>query len=109
GPVGAWVADVFYFLFGRPSFLFPVMLGLAGWVLYRSAKLPELNARMTLAFRTAGFLLTLITACGLAALHWDGSHLPSTAGGILGATVGYGLADGLSFLGATLLLLGLWL
>ncbi len=28
GPVGAWLADIFFFLFGRPAFLFPVMLEL---------------------------------------------------------------------------------
>ncbi|HSC08532.1 MAG TPA: DNA translocase FtsK 4TM domain-containing protein, partial [Steroidobacteraceae bacterium] len=26
GPVGAWFADVLLFLFGRPAFLFPLML-----------------------------------------------------------------------------------
>ncbi len=109
GPVGAWLADVFLFLFGRPAFLFPVMLAITGWVLYRAVKMPELNSRATLAFRSGGFALTLITACGLAALHWDGSALPSSAGGVLGAAVGQGLAHGLSFLGATLLMLGLWL
>ncbi len=109
GPVGAWLADVFFFLFGRPAFLFPVMLGIAGWVLYRAVKFPELNSRATLMFRGGGFLLTLITACGLATLHWDGSHLPSTAGGVLGDLIGNSLARGLSFLGATLLMLALFL
>ncbi|MGH8324422.1 MAG: DNA translocase FtsK 4TM domain-containing protein, partial [Steroidobacteraceae bacterium] len=36
GPVGAWLADVLFFLFGRPAFLFPVMLGAACWMLFRS-------------------------------------------------------------------------
>ncbi len=29
GPFGAWLADVLFFLFGRPAFLFPLMLGSA--------------------------------------------------------------------------------
>jgi DNA segregation ATPase FtsK/SpoIIIE, S-DNA-T family len=54
-------------------------------------------------------VLTLVTSCGLATLHWDGSALPNSAGGVLGELAGRGSARGLSFLGATLLLLGLWL
>ena len=29
GVIGAWLADVLFFLFGRPAFLFPIMLALA--------------------------------------------------------------------------------
>ncbi|HEY4645408.1 MAG TPA: DNA translocase FtsK 4TM domain-containing protein, partial [Steroidobacteraceae bacterium] len=109
GPIGAWFADVLLFLFGRPAFLFPVMLAVIGWVLYRAHAAPELKSRATLAFRGIGFLLTLATSCGLATLHWSGEGLPNTAGGVLGALVGENLAAGLSFLGATLLMIGLWL
>src|SRR6185312_10552200 len=35
GPVGAWVANLFYFLFGKPAFLFPLMLAYAGWTVMR--------------------------------------------------------------------------
>ena len=109
GPVGAWFADVLLFLFGRPAFLFPLMLAVTGWVLYRAHAVPELNSRSTLAFRGIGFLLTLATSCGLATLHWSGEGLPNSGGGVLGALVGESLAYGLSFLGATLLMIGLWL
>lgn len=109
GPVGAWLADVLLFLFGRPAFLFALMLGLLGWVLYRAHGTPELKSRSTITFRGIGFLLTLAASCGLASLHWDAGELPNTAGGVLGALVGDTLADALSFLGATLLMLGLWL
>jgi S-DNA-T family DNA segregation ATPase FtsK/SpoIIIE len=109
GPVGAWVADVLLFLFGRPAFLFPLMLAVLGWVIYRAHAVPELKSRSTLAFRGIGFLLTLAASCGLATLHWDAGSLPNTAGGVLGALVGQSLASAFSFLGATLLMIGLWL
>ena len=109
GPVGAWLADVLLFLFGRPAFLFPVMLAVLGWVIYRAHAVPELKSRSTLAFRGIGFLLTLATSCGLATLHWDAGDLPNTAGGVLGSLVGESLAGAFSFLGATLLMIGLWL
>ncbi|HEU4529533.1 MAG TPA: DNA translocase FtsK 4TM domain-containing protein [Steroidobacteraceae bacterium] len=109
GPVGAMIADVFLLLFGKPAFLFPLMLGLTGWLVYRAHRTPELESRSTLAFRGIGFVLTLAMSCGLATLHWDGSDYPNTAGGVLGALIGENLADGLNFLGATLLMLGVWL
>ena len=109
GPVGAWFADVLLFLFGRAAFLFPLMLAIAGWILYRAHTAPEIKSRSTLTFRGIGFVLTLATSCGLATLHWNGAGLPSSAGGVLGSLVGNGLASAFSFLGATLLMLALWL
>jgi len=109
GPVGAMVADIFLLLFGRPAFLFPVMLGIAGWMVHRAQRAPENQSRSTLAFRGLGFILTLAMSCGLATLHWDGGGYPNTAGGVLGSLVGDSLASGMSFLGATLLMLGIWL
>src|SRR6266404_2752907 len=35
GPVGARLAGFFLFLFGRPSYLFPVMLAYAGWLVHK--------------------------------------------------------------------------
>jgi DNA segregation ATPase FtsK/SpoIIIE, S-DNA-T family len=107
GPVGAWVSDVFYFLFGKPSYLFPLMLAYAGWSILRPRDEPM--TRTTLLLRGAGFVLTLATSAALATLHFSAGRLPETAGGVLGAALGGLLADALSFLGATLLLLALWL
>jgi S-DNA-T family DNA segregation ATPase FtsK/SpoIIIE len=109
GPVGAWLAGFFLFLFGRPAYLFPMMLGFAGWFVHKEQTLPDAKSRLSAALRAGGFVLTLLTSCGLASLHWDGSALPNSAGGVLGELIGNGSAHGLSFLGATLLLLGLWL
>jgi len=109
GPVGAWLSGFFLFMFGRPAYLFPVMLAYAGWLVHKNQPLPDTRSRINTLLRAAGFVLTLLTSCGLATLHWDGSGLPNTAGGVLGALVGHSSERGLSFLGATLLLLGLWL
>src|SRR5687767_5033515 len=35
GPFGAWLSDILFFLFGRPAYLFPVMLGVACFVMHR--------------------------------------------------------------------------
>ena len=109
GPVGAWLSGFFLFLFGRPAYLFPVMLAYTGWLVHKEQVLPDSRSRANTMLRACGFALTLMTSCGLATLHWDPTGLPNTAGGVLGEVVGGGGAKGLSFLGATLLLLGLWL
>ena len=109
GPVGAFLSDLFFLLFGKPAYLFPVMLAYTGWILYRFRGAAPSVGRRELALRSAGFVVTLATSCGLATLHFSTDGLPHTAGGVLGAQVGGGVVGGLSFLGATLLLLAMWL
>src|ERR1044072_7835938 len=50
GPVGAGVSHLFYFLFGKPSFLFPLMLAYAGWIVIRPRS-DEALTRTTLLLR----------------------------------------------------------
>src|SRR5271166_5701655 len=109
GPIGAWLAGFFLFMFGRPAYLFPLMLVYAGWLVHKEQPLPDARSRLNTWLRAAGFGLTLLTSCALATLHWDGSALPNSAGGVLGELIGRETVRGLSFLGATLLLLGAWL
>jgi DNA segregation ATPase FtsK/SpoIIIE, S-DNA-T family len=109
GPLGAHLSGLLIMLFGAPAFLFPIMIGMAGWLLYQDRSKADVPSRATVAFRAAGFVLTLITSCGLASLHFTVMKYPSSAGGVLGSFAAQGLEAGLSFLGATLLLLALWL
>jgi S-DNA-T family DNA segregation ATPase FtsK/SpoIIIE len=109
GPFGAWLSDLFFVLFGAPAFLFPVMLAFAGWTLFQERRSPEPIDRRTSVLRGLGFVLALASSCGLATLHFEGGSLPYSAGGQVGTLVGDGLAGALSPLGATLLLLAVWL
>jgi S-DNA-T family DNA segregation ATPase FtsK/SpoIIIE len=109
GPIGAWVADVLFFLFGWPAFLFPAMLGVSCWTLFRNRDKSEISSRANTAVRIGGFVLVLIASCGLATLHWETVVLRQSAGGVIGGMVGQGLAAGLNFLGATLLLIAAWM
>lgn len=108
GPAGASIAGFLMGLFGCAAFLFPVMIGLAGWIVFRGERVDSQN-RASLAFRSGGFVLTLLTSCGLATLHFSGARYLNTAGGVLGDIIGSGLLHSLNILGATLLLLALWL
>ena len=70
-----WPAS-FFFLFGRPAYLFPIMLGYAGWLVHKNQSLPDARSRINTLLRAGGFILTLLTSCGLATLHWDGRRFP---------------------------------
>jgi DNA segregation ATPase FtsK/SpoIIIE, S-DNA-T family len=108
GVIGAWLADALFFLFGRPAFLFPVMLGLACFGLQRRIH-TEATSRANTVVRLAGFVLVLVASCALTTLHWQPGILRQSAGGVVGSLVGNGLAAGLNFLGATLLMIAAWM
>ncbi len=54
GPFGAWLSDLFFVLFGAPAFLFPIMLGFAGWALFQERRSQEPIDRRTTAIRGVG-------------------------------------------------------
>ncbi|WP_405238901.1 DNA translocase FtsK [Lentisalinibacter orientalis] len=108
GTVGAWFSDLSYMLFGAPAYLFPVMMLFAGWLIFRERRNPEPLDRAEFGLRFAGFLLTLATSCGLGTLHFAAAELRETAGGVVGQLVGGGLQSLMGTLGATLLLLAVW-
>jgi len=109
GAAGAWFADVSYSIFGAPAFLFPAMMMLAGWLVFSARDSSEPLDRTLLGTRFAGFLLALATSCGLASLHFVDAGMPQSAGGAFGQLIGGSLAAVLGHLGATVLLLALWL
>jgi S-DNA-T family DNA segregation ATPase FtsK/SpoIIIE len=108
GVIGAWLADVLFFLFGRPAFLFPLVLAAACWALQRRLT-AESTSRANTLVRIFGFLLVLVASCALTTLHWQPGLLRQSAGGVVGRVVGQGLAAGLDFLGATLLMIAAWM
>jgi DNA segregation ATPase FtsK/SpoIIIE, S-DNA-T family len=109
GRVGAWFADVFFYLFGYLAYLAPLIVGYSGWLLYRGRRdTGELDLH-TLGIRWAGFLLTLAAGCGLATMHFGPGLLPLNAGGILGQVLSGVLLSGFGMVGTTLLLLALFL
>ncbi|HTV50892.1 MAG TPA: DNA translocase FtsK 4TM domain-containing protein [Steroidobacteraceae bacterium] len=108
GPVGAYVANLLFLLFGRPAFLFPPMVLWGAWRLFRDRARTERGSRVNTAVRVGGFVLVLAASCGLASLHWSQGALPGDAGGVLGG-LGKELERGLSLLGATLLLIAAWM
>ena len=111
GVAGAWLADVVLYLFGGMAYLFPMMIGYAGWLVYRGLRTARDEFDWShVAIRTAGCTIVVCAGCGLATLHYHGAAVfPVDAGGIIGSFVGSGLAGIINPLGSTLFLLALFL
>ena len=114
GRAGAWFADFFLYLFGYIAYMIPVMVAWAGWLVYQGR--PENEPGGALRFhilRWAGFVVTLVSACALASLHFvpSAETLPVGihAGGVLGTALGNALMASIGLLGSTLLMLALFL
>lgn len=112
GRVGAWVSDLLFVLFGYPAYLFPVLVGYSGWLLFRRAAAQHATtARLNVPIRVLGLVFGLIAASAISALKFTmaAHHLPEAAGGVVGQGIGFGLQSGLSDVGATLLLIAFFL
>jgi len=109
GISGAWFADIFLYLFGLMAYLFPLMVGYTGSLIYMQRTRERLLDPLHTSLRAGGFLLTLIGSTGLAALHFANPDIvmPLNAGGVMGDLIGKGLVGGFNFLGATIFLLAL--
>jgi DNA segregation ATPase FtsK/SpoIIIE, S-DNA-T family len=111
GLVGAWLADVLLYLLGYLAYLFPVMVGYSGWLVYRGLTPSGGIDLHVLAVRWSGFLLTVGAGCGLATLQSGSGNasLPTGTGGVLGNVISNSLVDVVSPVGASLFLLALFL
>lgn len=108
GAVGAWLADIFLYLFGYLAYLIPLAFAFCAWLVLRDP--PEdkpAHPKQIIWFRSGGFILTLICGCGLFSLYISSNpnYLPYSAGGILGGFIGPGLQGILNQVGTSLILL----
>lgn len=110
GPAGAWLADVFYSLFGYMAYLFPLMLGYRAWVLFRERYQNLPFDWASFLIRIIGLCLVMIATTALAMINdGGGSALPFGNGGVLGQAVGQASLDAFSLFGSRLILLAILL
>ena len=109
GYVGALAADFLFNAFGRPAYLFTIMIFYLGWMLYREQKTQIELTKMDFGLRLGGFVATLVASCALSTLHFSPAGFNETAGGIIGQIVGNSLEDVMKILGASTVLLVVWI
>ena len=109
GPAGAWLADVFFSLFGVMAFLFPLMLAYQTWCVLRDKR--NLRDPLLVAVRTVGLCLVMVAGTGLAVQHAGdmATTLPASSGGILGISVAEAVDSAFGVIGGTLLLVASFL
>ena len=108
GRVGAYTADLLFSFFGRPAYLFTLMVFYLGWMLYREQKTQIALTRLDFGLRFGGFVATLFTSCALSTLHFSPAGFRNSAGGIIGQAIGDSLVTVMKLLGASTLLFCLW-
>lgn len=110
GPAGAWLADVFFSLFGYLAYLFPLMLGYKAWQVFRERDRQKGFDGLVLALRLVGLILVMLAGTGLVTMHYpEGVGLPFSNGGLLGAAVAESVTGAFNYIGGTLLLLAVFL
>ncbi|MBL7002571.1 MAG: DNA translocase FtsK 4TM domain-containing protein [Gammaproteobacteria bacterium] len=111
GLAGAWLADLIFYLFGVLAFMLPTMVFYNGLILVRTHNADTEFRRQLLILRWIGFILIMFSGSALASMHFsiEEHSLPLDAGGILGQITGFGFANSLGFLGATVFHLAIFL
>ena len=110
GPTGAWLADIFFSMFGYMAYLFPLMVGYRAWILFRHRYDKHPFDWASFAIRIVGLCLVMIASTALAMIGDHGAAgLPFGAGGALGQAVGSAAIEAFSLFGGRLILLSLLL
>ncbi len=107
GASGAWFADLLLSLFGYFAFLFPLLLAIKAWQVFRFRHHPiEFNGLLW-TLRFLGLLVTVATGASLASLHFSmpaAEQLPASSGGILGTVIIKHTLPAFNVIGSTLVL-----
>ena len=114
GLSGAWISDAFLFLFGVSAYWWVVVIVRKAIVDYRylvRAKQPDFcelpQSRLSKIISGLSFITLLISSSGIESLRFYSwlTHLPDTAGGVMGHSVAKVISGFLGFTGGTLFLL----
>ncbi len=86
GPLGAWISDIFFVLFGLGAYVILAILAcLSIETIFITDKY---QSRAKSFFRVLGSLITIIALCSLYEFYLDGaSYRELSAGGFLGSSV----------------------
>ncbi|MFT7558572.1 MAG: S-DNA-T family DNA segregation ATPase FtsK/SpoIIIE [Flavobacteriales bacterium] len=106
GPAGAWLADVFFSLFGHLAYLFPILL-----VVQIRQQLKDRNEWnldfLMLGIRSVGLILVMVASTGIIVLKLGEQSplLPFSVGGMLGLKTSAAVMSTFGYVGGVVLLL----
>ncbi|WNJ95490.1 DNA translocase FtsK 4TM domain-containing protein [Vibrio ruber] len=106
GYIGAWIADTLFFIFGSLAYPLPLVITLITWGGLRTRD-DEPFDFMLWGTRLLGFVVVLLTSCGLADINFDDLWYFSS-GGVVGDVLSSLALPTFNVLGSTLIFLFLW-
>ncbi|PAU54574.1 DNA translocase FtsK [Pseudomonas indica] len=110
GRAGAWFADILFMALGYFAYLFPLLLAIKTWQVFRSRHQPWQWSGWLFSWRLIGLVFLVLSGAGLAFIHFhSGSNMPASAGGALGESLGQLAINALNVQGSTLLFIALFL
>ncbi|MFC3606760.1 DNA translocase FtsK [Stutzerimonas tarimensis] len=110
GRAGAWLADILFMVLGYFAYLFPLLLGLKAWQIFRARHLPWQWNGWLFSWRSVGLVVLVLSGAALADIHFSAAeHMPASAGGMLGTSLGQLAESALNIQGSTLLFIALFL
>ena len=110
GRAGAWCADVLFMALGYFAYVFPLLLGVKTWQVFRNRHQPWQWSGWLFSWRLIGLVFLVLAGSGLAFIHFhSAAGMPASAGGALGESLGQLAINALNVQGSTLLFLALFL
>ena len=110
GRAGAWFADVLFMALGYFAFLFPLLLAIKTFQVFRARHQPWSWNGWLFSWRLIGLVFLILSGSALAYIHFQfANNLPASAGGALGESLGQLAEAALNVQGSTLLLLAFFL
>ncbi|RJG14625.1 DNA translocase FtsK [Pseudomonas cavernicola] len=110
GRAGAWFADILFMALGYFAYLFPLLLAVKTFQVFRGRHQPWQWSGWLFSWRLIGLVFLVLSGAALAYIHFhSGSSLPASAGGALGESLGQLAVAALNVQGSTLLFIALFL
>ena len=110
GRAGAWFADVLFMVLGYFAYVFPLLLGVKTWQVFRARHEAWRWNGWLFSWRLIGLVILVLSGSALAYIHFQSAEgLPASSGGALGESLGQFAVLSLNVQGSTLALLALFL
>ncbi len=110
GRAGAFCADILFMILGYFAYIFPLLLAIKAWQVFRHRHEPWQWSGWLFSWRLIGLVFLILAGAALAHIHFHFSAgFPGSAGGVLGEVLGDLAKKALNIQGSTLLFIALFL
>jgi len=110
GRAGAYFADILFMVLGYFAYIFPLLLAIKTWQIFRERHQPWQWSGWLFSWRLIGLVFLVLSGAALAHIHFHpAANIPFSAGGALGESLGDLARNLLNVQGSTLMFIALFL